>query len=391
MNTAPETKNIANQESYRLATDDVEAYITRRSAMLGPVTFHRSGAGSIQPYAVAPWNYESTSPETPTVVRILRGDFFCSAFGGNDEAVEGVKLPVHGDSLEVDWDCEGYRETEAGVVLKLRAELPNQRATCHARTALMTGENMVYQRHDIEGGPAPINPGHHATLQFPDRPGSGRLAFSPFTFARTYVRPAEQPALGGYSTLASDMPIDDLSAVPCLDGSLTDLTLFPARRGFDDIAILCADPSCGMAWSSVTFPVEGYVWFSLRNPEHFPATLLWISNGGRYSPPWNGRHRNVMGIEDMMGFYHEGLAASARHNLLNDHGIPTTHLLHPDKTLKLPYIQGVARVPEGFERVADIQIENDEEIRLIAGNGRNVKIRCRTRFLRTGRIDGLLD
>ncbi|MEM9269795.1 MAG: hypothetical protein AAGA78_12750, partial [Pseudomonadota bacterium] len=36
----------------------------------------------------------------------------------------------------------------------------------------------------------------------------------------------------------------------------------------------------------------------LKNCATLPNTMLWISNGGRTAPPWSGRHRRVLGIED---------------------------------------------------------------------------------------------
>ena len=35
---------------------------------------------------------------------------------------------------------------------------------------------------------------------------------------------------------------------------------YPARRGFDDIAILCTHPDVEFGWSAVTFPEERFVW-----------------------------------------------------------------------------------------------------------------------------------
>ena len=36
----------------------------------------------------------------------------------------------------------------------------------------------------------------------------------------------------------------------------------------------------------------------LKNPAQLPVTMLWFSNGGRSYAPWNGRHRDVLGVED---------------------------------------------------------------------------------------------
>jgi hypothetical protein len=184
--------------------------------------------------------------------------------------------------------------------------------------------------------------------------------------------------------------ITDLREVPCIDGSITDLTRYPAREGFEDLAILCTDPTVELAWSAVTFPERGYVWFSLRDPRQLTCTLLWFSNGGRDYPPWNGRHVNVMGIEDMTGYFHLGLAASCRDNPLTERGVRTS--LDPDEKgrISIPYIQGVARIPQGFDQVAAIEALRDEAgVLLRADSGIEVTLPCHAEFLETGHIPGI--
>ncbi|NQU43524.1 hypothetical protein HQ520_09570 [bacterium] len=385
----PKKQIVAGQSSFLLETRTVQAFLTETAAMLAPVTFCRDRK-PIQPYSVSPWAEETLADDTPTIIKALRGDFMCSTFGGNDELFQGKQLPVHGETANGKWALKDYRSDEQGTVLQLEIDMPIQGGKCVGRTALVEGHDVVYQRHDFSGIHGPINPGHHATVLFPDHPGSGHLSFSPFVLAHSFIEPTEDPAQGGYSWLKPDTAIDDLRAVECIDGSTTDVTLYPARRGFEDIAILCPDPKLDIAWSSVTFSEEGHVWFTLRNPKDFPSTLLWMSNAGRHYAPWNGRHFNIMGIEDMTGFFHFGLAASSRDNLLTRHGIPTAH--RPDEgNLSLPYIQGVALVEPGFDRVASIDVEDDDTIVLIAESGVRAKAPCRAAFVNTGKLEGLID
>lgn len=114
--------------------------------------------------------------------------------------------------------------------------------------------------------------------------------------------------------------------------------------------LLCADETLEFAWNAVTFPERGYAWFALRDPRQFASTLLWCLNGGRDFPPWNGRHVGVMAIEDVTAYFHDGIAASCERNALADLGVRTC--LAPDARgrLTLTYMQGVARLPAGFDR-----------------------------------------
>lgn len=374
---------IHSQDSYVLATPETELAITVDGAMMAPVTFFANTDDPVRPYAVAPWADEPLPDTLLGLLARLRGDFFCSAFGGNAEPVDGRTLPPHGETTTERWDLVGAEQTPAGVSLELAATLPLQGGRCRSLTTLRYGESVIYQRHDLEGLRGPACPGHHAILKFPSTPASGRLSFSRWRLAHTDVTPAENPEHGGYSWLAPDREITDLRRTPCLDGSTTDLTRYPARRGFEDVAIVCADPTLEFAWSCATFPEQGYAWFSLRDPRLLASTVLWSSNAGRHYFPFNGRHADVMGVEDVTAFFDEGLAASVRPNRLSEWGI-RTHLDPVAGRISIPYIQGVARVPEGFDEVAAIDRAGPGRVCLSSRSGQRVDINCDLDFALTG-------
>lgn len=382
-------ERIGGQGSFALRADGIELFVTVTGGMLAPVKFFSNESTSVEPYAIAPWAEESLPPNTPDMLVALRGDWFCSAFGENAQPYRDRRLPPHGETANGKWACLDGADVPEGCWLRTGIELPLQEGSCRATTALLHGHSVVYQRHDLSGLCSRLNPAHHPTISFPDIEGSGRLSFSPFIHARTYFDRMERPENRGYSWLKPNVEVTDLHAVPCIDGSVTDLCSYPARRGFDDIAIVCADPSLEFAWSAVTFSREGYVWFALRDPKLLASTLLWFSNGGRHYAPWNGRHINVMGIEDITAFFHVGIAASCEPNLLTERGIRTW--VEPDVhgRVSIPYIQGVARVPPEFDEVSTIERRNDSSIALVARSGVAVTTACELDFLKSGRLKTL--
>jgi hypothetical protein len=384
------TTSIRGQDSLLLETRSVELALTITGGMLGPVKFLLPGGVAVQPYAVAPWAEEAVSVDMPKMIAALRGDWFCSAFGGNSEHHGGQRLPPHGETANREWRGINRREGHAGCWLRLGLDLPLQHGRCESTTAILHDEHIIYQRHDLSELKGPINPGHHATLAFPNVDGAGRLSFGKVAYAQTYIEPTEQPRNRGYSWLKPDSEIPDLHAAPCVDGSTSDLCSYPARRGFEDIVIVCADASAQFGWTAVTFPAEGFVWFALRDSKQLVSTLLWFSNGGRHYPPWNGRHVNVLGIEDITAFFHVGIAASCRPNRLTERGIRTC--IEPDAhgRLSIPYIQGVAGIPAGFDEVATIEPAAERgHILLTAKSGAAATTRCQLDFLRTGRLPSL--
>jgi len=126
-----------------------------------------------------------------------------------------------------------------------------------------------------------------------------------------------------------------------------------------------------LAWTAVCCPKAGYLWFALKDPGTLASTVLWFSNGGRHYAPWNGRHRRVLGLEEITGYFHFGQAQSAAPNPLSRKGIPTVLHLKPDDPVAVNYVMGVASIPAEFRRVRTIQA-TDGGILIKSASGRSV-------------------
>jgi hypothetical protein len=350
----PATRLIRGQASWRLASDQVEAFVTERGGHVGPVTFERQGR-KLQPYSVAPWAEEKTEPGLPQILKSLRGDFFCLPFGGNATPYRGERHPVHGETANARWRFESLERSAGRTCLHLSLRTKIRPGRVDKRLTLVEGQNALYLQHLISGMHGPMNLGHHAMLKFPDAPGSGLLSTSRFIYGQVFPEPVEQPENRGYSFLKPGATFTSLASVPTITGETTDLSRYPARRGFEDIVMLVSDDQAPFAWTAVSFPKERFVWFALKNPRVLRETVFWLSNGGRHYPPWNGRHLNVMGLEEVTSWFHSGLAESAGPNPLSTQGIPTCLTLDPEQPLMVNYLMGVAPIPPGFDRVATIE------------------------------------
>lgn len=370
------------QPSWRIASRDVVAFVTETGGHLGPVTF-RVGKKKIQPYAIAPWAQEATPAGMPPMLKALRGDFFCLPFGGNTTAYQGEQHPPHGDTANHPWSLAAAKPGH----LHLRMQTQTREGQVDKYISLQRGHTAVYERHIISGMSGPISFGHHAMLQFPDVPGCGLLTTSRFRRGHVPPKPFEQPAARGYSCLRPGAVFHSLDHVPTHSGESADLSRYPARRGFDDLVLLDTDVRQRIAWIAVTFPAEGYVWFAIKDPRMLRQTILWMSNGGRHYPPWNGRHINVLGLEEVTSYFHYGLAESVKKNPLTGDGRFTSHELDPAVPLEINYIMAVAQIPAGFDRLAEIQPGNDGQfVQLISRNKQRVVVPLDLGFLGIDRL-----
>ena len=345
---------VEGQPSFELASDRVSLAVTQLGGHLGPAVF-RLGRKKVAPLSVAPWARETLPASLPAILRVLRGDFFCAPFGASDEPWGQERHLPHGDSANLPWRLVSGSAKDGAARLHLRMAMRVRPGRIDKEVELRPGETNVYLRHTLSGASGPMCFGHHVMLAFPRDEGSGLVSTSRILRAQVVPVPFESPAAGGYQCLKTGAMFRRLDRVPLADGGYADLSRYPAREGFEDIVMLTHQASDELAWNAVVFPEQGYVWFALKDPRLLRSTLLWHSNGGRHYPPWSGRHRGVLGIEDVTAYFHYGLPASARPNPVNRDGFATALELRPDRPLVIPYIFGVLAVPNDFGKLAKIR------------------------------------
>lgn len=343
-----------------ISSDLVEAAVTNRAGHLAPVTF-RLGDRRVSPYALAPWLPDEVDQSLPELLTVLRGDFLCFPFGGSSER------PPHGVTANLEWSLL----EKDGRSIRLSIRDVDGRATFEKNVSLREGETAIYQDHVITGADGVFNYGNHPILDFSQVPeGTGRVSVSSFRWASVYPGLFSNPENREYGALKPGATFTDLREVPLANGGTTDLTRYPARKGFDDLVMMVSEPTTPeqpFAWSAVV--MDGYVWFSLKNPADFPATLFWISNGGRHAEPWNGRHFGRLGIEEVCSHFSDG-PDIAREDRLASQGIPTARKFTPNEKVSLRIVQGVAAVPADFGVVTSIRPHGSDAIE-ITGESEN--------------------
>ena len=386
---APAERTIHAQPSLIVQTPQVELAVTKLGGMLAPVTFYRDTPQPVQPYHISPWQDEPSKPMPAPVLVPLRGDFFCMPFGGNQEAVNGEKHVPHGEVSSSPW--LGGSLTRRGPVQTLKMTLDTQarKGRVTKELSLVDGQNVVYSRHTIEGftGAAPL--GHHATLAMPDNEGTVRIASSPIKFGMTYPGVFSDPKQGEYQYLLPGARWNDLTKVPVAWKGQpdADLSRLPARVGFADLVQIFnepADKNADPAWITATFTDQGYVWFAFKNPAVLNSTVFWIENHGRHGHPWNGRN-NCLGLEDVTAYFADGLDASTHENILNPERIVTAVTLKADQPTVVNYLEGVVKVPAGFDIVKSVDFTPGHTT-FTSASGQKVTFPVAHEFIKTGQL-----
>ena len=365
-------RTIHGAESFSLSNDLVSLCVTCDGGHLAPVDFTLGGR-VVSPYALAPWEPGEIAADMPVLLKSLRGDFLCLPFGPQENG------PPHGVTANGVWEL--VSETADSITLGIAAT--DIAARVEKTIALRPGETVLYISHEITGLEGDWSYGTHPILDLSGLPdGAARVSVSPFRWASVYPEWFSNPADGAKQALKIGAVFSDLAEVPLEDGGTTDLTSYPARPATDDLVMMVSEAATEeqpFAWSACV--MDGYVWFSLKDPADFPATMFWLSNGGRSAAPWHSAHIGRLGIEDVCSHFCDSVDIS-RKDLLRNLSVPTTRSFSKDVTpVTLRSIQGVAAVTEGFGKVESISPDGENGITITDANGGTVSARVAWRNL----------
>lgn len=375
-----------SQAGWRIRTDKIDLFITRNGGHMAPVSFCIDTDAPVQPYYISPWQNEGLSDLPDPVLVPLRGDFFCMPFGANAEEVNGEKHTGHGQPSSSEWRLAGYVRGKGATTLTFDLQTTVRKGKITKKIHLIDGHNVVYISHALKGYSGKMPIGHHCTLAVPEAPGSLRIAVSGFDLGMTCPVVFSNPANGEYQSLAVNKKFTDLAKVPVLfkDAEPGDCSSFPQRTGFTDLIQLFRKPSAEPAWTAATCQKEGYIWFSLKDASVLPGTVFWISNKGRHGFPWNGRNR-CLGLEETCSYFAEGLGPSIRENTINKQGFPTAIELSPKKATVVNFIEGVVKIPPGFENVKAVEFGRNTAT-FISTTGKKVTVEVNHEFLKSGSL-----
>ncbi|WP_193211758.1 hypothetical protein [Luteolibacter marinus] len=354
---------VHGEPSWQLSHDLVKLWITCRGGHLAPVEFDL-GERVVSPYAMAPWRGDEADSKLPGLLAVLRGDFFCFPFGPQR------KGPPHGVSANAAWQVVSGGDDR----IHLGMDDPDSGGWMEKIVLIKEGQTAIYCDHRISGVEGSFNYGTHPILDFSGlEEGEGRVSVSGFRWASVYPGAFSDPRNREYGALLPGARFTELGEVPLANGGSTDLTRYPARQGYDDLVMMVNEPTTPkqpFAWSAAV--LDGYVWYSLKNPADFPATLFWISNGGRHAAPWDGSHFGRLGIEEVCSHFSDGVDV-ARKDLLASGSIPTSRAFKKDQTVSLRIVQAVAAVPDGFGAVRSIVPDGPGFVVITGESGQNVR------------------
>jgi len=317
-----------------LKNNNVEVGILEECGHLFPVRFFFD-KDIVEPLNIAPWTNEELDPATPPMLKFLRGDFFCTPFGASDVLEDEIR--AHGASANDKWN--DIQISSSSIKLKLSKNISG--AELIKEISISENESVIYQKHTFIGGKGRIPVGHHLMLKIPNK---AFISFSDFVFAGTPPDPIETEKDQGRSLLKYPQNFTDITSMQRFDNKAIDASVYPFDTNHEDLYMIISKKDIPFGWSAVSCPDEGWLWYSIKNTDVLPNTVVWLSNGGRYYAPFSSKHKNVIGIEETASFFHLGHKASIENNYLNDQGYKTYIELSANKVIEIPYLFGFSAI-----------------------------------------------
>ena len=249
------------------------------------------------------------------------------------------------------------------------------------RIRIVEGEPVIYQEHTVSGLTGAMPLGHHPILKLPDQTGAGILDMSPPVAGFTTPERIEDPANGGYSSIAPGREITDRSRVPTESGTTVDLTRYPTPRGFEDLVCFVSDSRTGIRvqlgigarGGLALLPAQGSEGprgnraLDVQRRPALPA----MERPGRLGPGARGGH-------GVLSLWKSG---EPRRELLQGPGIPVRVRTGARGSLRVALIMGLVPIEPGFRGVEDIVRKDAATVTIRGRGGERIDVPCRVDFL----------
>ncbi len=279
------------------------------------------------------------------------GHFVCvDGFGPPSTEERAAGLPGHGEAHTKTFAVRSERQ-RATTAVTLTAQLPLVQEAFTRTFRLVDGENVVSVESELESLLAfdrPINWAEHATIGSPFLESG--VTVVDFSGSRSQTRPYTSTRNGEVDRRLASGKDFTWPLAPALDGTIVNLRQTPEHPHFLDHATTLLDPQRELEWVTAINPkkrlIVGYVFRRADYP--------WLQYWGYY--PANGKMARGMefGTQPYDVSRKEAIGTGEMF------GTPTYRWLAAKGKIRTHFLLFYARIPEGFNKVDDVAIENGE-------------------------------
>lgn len=279
------------------------------------------------------------------------GHFVCiDGFGPPSAEEKAAGLAMHGEARGLAFDVRSSRDGPVSVV-SMTGKLPIVQESFTRTVRMVDGENVIYVESEVEsllGFDRPIHWGEHATIGSPFLESG--VTVVDVSGLRSRTRDYDQvqnPDGVTQRRLASGREFAWPMA-PALDGGTVDARVTPEKPHYIDHMTTLLDPARQLEWATALNPKRRLVLGYVFKREEYP----WLQTWGNYPPT----EKMSRGLEFATQPYDV-----PRRQVLSEgplFGVPTYRWLPARAKIRTSFLMFYARVPEGFDKVDDVRLEN---------------------------------
>ena len=277
------------------------------------------------------------------------GHFVCvDGFGPPSAEERAAGLPGHGEAHTEVFAIHSSN-TGPATVVSFTAKLPIVQETFTRTFRLIDGENVIYVDSELEnlmGFDRPVNWAEHATLGSPFLESGATVV--DLSGSRSRTRPYDRKSQGPVQRRLTSGQDFTWPKAPGLDGKLIDIRQTPELPHYLDHAATLLDPSRELEWvTGMNLKkrlILGYVFKRADYP--------WLQYWGNYPP----NRKMARGME----FSTQPFDVPRREVIAGGpmFDAPTYRWLPAKSKIQSHFLLFYARVPDGFNKVDDIKMEN---------------------------------
>jgi hypothetical protein len=279
------------------------------------------------------------------------GHFVCvDGFGAMSAEERAAGLPFHGEAHAQMYAIQSGREGTSKAVT-LTAKLPIVQEVFTRTFRAVDGENVVAVESELEsllGFDRPVNWAEHATIGSPFlEPG---VTVVDLSGSRSRTRPYEQVDNGPVQRRLRSGEDFTWPMAPGLDGKPIDLRRTPENPHYLDHATTLLDPGRDLEWVTAIHPKKHLIFGYVFKRAEYP----WLQYWGNYPPTQKMARGLEFSTQPFDVPRREVISAGAMFDT------PMFRWLPAKSKIKTKFLLFYARVPEGFQKVDDVRIENHQ-------------------------------
>jgi hypothetical protein len=342
-----------------VANDRIELTVLPEGGAMAQILL-REDKAKLNPLWNPYWIARQAGLKPPT--NFYRGHFVCvDGFGPSSMEERAAGLPMHGEAHTLPWQLRSNRKEGNTTSVAFSVNLPLSHEAFTRTFHLVDGEHVVWVDSTLTNLLAfdrPVFWGEHPTVSAPFLEPGKVAVDMPVSKSKTKAyQPAPVRRLQSYVDFTWPM-------APTLDGKMFDVRTAPMTPNTTDHTTSLIDPSRRLGFVTALHLEKNLLVGWVFRREEYPWVQTWLS--------YPGPNRMARGLEFATQPFDLTRAEVLKNGPLFD--TPVYRIAPAKSTIASSFLMFYTTVPEGFQKVDDVQLAGGKLVIEDRANKRTVTL-----------------